>query len=176
MVEFIVWLTNREITMKQIQLFITLCILALPAVSRAEFVEGEMYAGVSAGVSNFDELDTTDVGYKLYGGYLLNDAFGLDIAYINLGNPESIDFTGVSVSAVANFAINRQVSLFGKVGTFVWDISPPDSSSRSGNDFNFGAGVNFNARDNIYIHAELERYKADSESIFIYSLGLAFGF
>ncbi|MBC8211720.1 MAG: hypothetical protein H8E21_11720 [Gammaproteobacteria bacterium] len=55
-------------------------------------------------------------------------------------------------------------------------ISAPNASSHSGNDVNFGAGVNFNAMDNLYIHAELENYQAGSESIIMYSLGLAFGF
>jgi len=162
--------------MKTLIFFSTLCLSAFPALSSAEFVEGELYAGASAGVSIYDELDTTDVGYKLYGGYLLNDYFGLDLAYINLGDPASTEFKGVSVSAVANYPLNRQTSMFGKVGTFVWDISAPNVSSRSGNDLNFGVGVNFNAMDNLYIHAELENYQADSESIIIYSLGLALGF
>jgi len=162
--------------MNKVGLFLTLCVFAFPALSKAEFVQGEIYAGASAGVSIYDKLDTTDVGYKLYGGYLLYDYFGLDIAYINLGNPASTEFKGLSASAIGNLPINGQVSLFGKVGSFVWDRSPSGGSSSSGNDLNFGAGVNFNAMDNIYIHGELERYKAGSESIVIYSLGLALGF
>lgn len=155
---------------------LTLCIFIFPALSKAEFVQGEIYAGASAGVSIYDKLDTTDVGYKLYGGYLLYDYVGLDIAYINLGNPNATEFTGFSASAIGNFPINGQISLFGKVGSFVWKTDPSGGSSSSGNDLNFGAGVNFNAMDNIYIHAELERYKAADESIIFYSLGLALGF
>ena len=151
-------------------------IFLFPTLSKAEFVQGEIYAGASAGVSIYDKLDTTDVGYKLYGGYLMYDYVGLDVAYINLGNPESIEHSGVSVSAIGNFPINGQVSLFGKLGTFIWKVDPSSASSTSGNDYNLGAGVNFNAMDNLYIHGEIERYKADRESIIIYSLGLAMGF
>ena len=168
---------NKEIDMKKIALsLLTLCIFVFPALSKAELVQGELYAGASVGVSLYDELDTTDVGYKVYGGYLLYDYVGLDIAYINLGNPKSTDVTGFSASAIGNFPVNNQISLFAKVGSFVWDYDPPGSSSSSGNDINFGAGVNFNAMDNIYIHGELERYKAGDETIIIYSLGLALGF
>ena len=155
---------------------LTLCIFIFPTLSKAEFVQGEMYAGASAGVSIYDKLDTTDISYKIYGGYLLYDYVGLDIAYLNLGDPQSIEFTGLSASAIGNFPINGQVSLFAKAGTFVWGQDPAGGTSTSGNDLNFGVGANFNAMDNIYIHGEVERYEAGNEAIIIYSLGLAFGF
>ena len=163
--------------MKKLALsLLTLCIFSIPTLSKAELVQGEIYAGASAGVSIFDKRDTTDVGYKIYGGYLLYDYVGLDITYLNLGDPQSEEFTGFSASAIGNFPVNGQVSLFAKVGSFVWWQEPASGTSTSGNDLNFGAGVNFNAMDNIYIHGEIEQYKAGSESIIIYSLGLAFGF
>jgi len=147
-------------------------IVSLPSIASAEFVKGGMYAGASAGVSIYDKLDTTDVGYKVYGGYLLYDHIGLDVAYTNMGDPSY----GVSVSGMGNLPVNSQISLFAKVGTFVWKYDPPNSKSSSGNDYNIGIGVNFNAQDNIYIHGELERFKIGNDSSIFYSLGLAFDF
>ena len=155
-------------------------LLSLPLLANAELVQSEMYGGASIGVPNYDKLNTSDVGFKLYGGYMLYDYLGLDIAYVNLGNPTNnnldLKLSGFSVSALGNIPVNNQISLFAKVGTFVWSASGSGLANDSGNDLNFGIGANFNASDNIFIHGEVEQYNADEETVLMYSIGVLLGF
>ncbi len=155
-------------------------LLLLPLLTNAQLVQGEGYAGASMGVPIYDKLNKTDVGYKIYGGYMLYDYLGLDIAYVNLGNPKSgngnLEASGANVAAILRFLINRQISLFGKLGSFVWDTKNPSGSSDNGNSLSFGAGASFNARDNIFIHGEIEKFETSNESIIMYSLGLKVAF
>lgn len=155
-------------------------LLLLPLLTKAELVQGEVYAGASMGVPIYDKLDKTDVGYKVYGGYLLYDYLGLDLAYVNLGNPDSgsgtLEVTGGNVAALGNLPINQQISLFAKLGTFIWNATPSVGKNKSGNDISFGIGGNFNAKDNIFIHGEIEKYDTSDESIIMYSLGIMAAF
>lgn len=156
-------------------------LLLLPLLAKAELVQGEVYAGASLGVPIYDELDKTDVGFKIFGGYLLYDYLALDIAYVNLGNPDTgngnLEVWGADISAMGRLPVTNQISLFAKVGTFVWDSDHSGSrGDDSGNSLSFGAGGDFNARDNIFIHGEIERFEADNESIFMYSLGILAAF
>lgn len=161
--------------------FIFSILLLLPLLAKAELVQGEVYGGASMGVPVYDKLNKTDVGYKIYGGYLLYDFLGLDIGYVNLGNPDSgngsLEVTGANVAAMGNFSLNNQISLFGKVGTFVWHSKRSGNGGNdNGNNISVGVGGDFNAKDNVFIHGEIERYEISNESIIMYSLGLLLAF
>ena len=71
----------------------------------------------------------TDVGFKLYGGYRINDNFAVELGYVDLGKfsfngttapaatvSGTIKNSGVNLDAVGILPLQNNFSLFGKIG------------------------------------------------------------
>jgi OOP family OmpA-OmpF porin len=105
--------------------------LLLPFMAHAE----GGYVGVNAGraeqkLNAYEDGSLKDnaVGYKLYGGYHLNQYFGIQGGYVDMGKAKaSYNFSGVNgevsskvsslyIAAVASAPLNDQFSIFGKLG------------------------------------------------------------
>ena len=102
---------------------------------------GEVRVGFSNGLISEEHSDP--LSWKLYGGYKLNDRFGVELGYLNSGsfkiaNPapgstEQVRFKSQILygAGTASTALTESLSLFGKAGL---------AYQRASFDSNFGAG------------------------------------
>lgn len=170
---------------------------AMPATA-----EGGWYAGGSVGnaVLELDvgagqtaiAYDEDDVAWKAFGGYTWDMPvidLGVEGGYVNLGNPPA-SFSGIDVDleaaganlwGVAGFNIGP-VGLFGKLGGIYWNLDGETSGAvessfdESGFDIGYGVGAKFKLWS-VEIRAEFESYDIeDTETVDMYSLGLAWRF
>lgn len=148
-------------------------------------------------------VDNTDLGWKLFGGYQLNKYFGVEVAYVDmgefttdatyttpLGSPVhgSAEGDGGLFSVVGTLPVGETFAVFGKMGAFVWDVDATASNSfgmlednYNGTTLAYGLGANWQLSRNISLRGELERLKDigpdDGEAdVDLYSLGAAYHF
>jgi opacity protein-like surface antigen len=120
------------------------------------------YLGASLGQSNVQleeqslKFDGTDTAYKIIAGFRPLDWLGVEMNYVDFGNPDDSignatiksDGNGVSAFAIGFLAVGP-VDLFVKGGLINWDATikspslPALSVDDSGTDFAYGAGVQF---------------------------------
>jgi OmpA-OmpF porin, OOP family len=124
--------------------------------------------------------DNKDIGWKILGGYQFNPNFGLEAAYIDFGKATasgvvlgvnvdgSAKATAAELVAVGNVPVGAGFSIYGKAGVFRWDadlsVSAPTagfraSTSDSGTDLTFGAGVRYDFNLRGAVRLEWQRYK-----------------
>jgi len=165
------------------------------------------YIGGSVGQSNFDDsnaipdlitsgtVDSTDTGYKIFGGYQFNQHFGLELAWVDLGKATysgaflgasvtggTVETSGLNFSAVGTLPLGSNFALFGKVGFFTWESKASDvtggvpfSGKDDGTDVSFGIGASYNFTKNFGVRAEWERFKAVGD-IDLLSIGAVYKF
>lgn len=154
------------------------------------------YLGAGAGrfnlsMRNLDEAssvanriihDADDRSWKIFAGYRFGRYFGLEGAYIDLGNP-SDTFTGtgsngryrLQVSGFAPSVIGRvpigPVELFAKAGEYYYNVdtrvninpnSPDISTSHSRNDFLWGGGISGVVIQRLELRAEYEKIEIEN--------------
>lgn len=129
-----------------------------------------------------ERLDDDDTAWKAFVGYRFNPYIGLELSYIDFGNPNgrgtasgssgdyAVDLSGFAPYIIGTFPIGP-VELFGKVGYYFYDVDltadiddplrPDFDSSTSDEDlvYGFGAGITFFE----HLHARLEYEKIDSD-------------
>ncbi|MCZ6802672.1 MAG: outer membrane beta-barrel protein [Proteobacteria bacterium] len=148
--------------------------------------ESDVNATLAAGgITATSSVDDSDLGWKIFGGYNLNQYFGVEVGYVDLGETE-LDITATAPAAitasggdeidgfmfagVARYPISEKFDVFGKVGGFVWDVEGAGtvtsgattvavSADEDGTDIMFGVGAEYEVMNNIGIRAEWERYK-----------------
>ncbi len=172
-------------------LLVGLFVASLGTTSIAAAGAGDTYAGVSIGNASPDSSGfDSAIGWKIFGGYSLNDILAVEGGYVSFGKMDgpstssSIESTGFEVAAVGNFPINSQFSLFGKVGLLAWDAdinaSGPGgsaSASETGTDVFFGLGGQYEISGNLAVRASWERYTMmDDLDIDFLSASAVFGF
>ena len=145
---------------------------------------GDIYAGVSVGnaspeSSGFDSA----IGWKIFGGYSLNDILAVEGGYVSFGKMEgsstsSIESTGFEAAAVGNFPINSQFSLFGKIGLLAWDADTTNiaGDSNTGTDVFFGIGGQYEVSGSLAVRGGWERYSIEDGDIDFLSVSAVFGF
>ncbi len=154
----------------------TLAIGALTAHLAAYAAGERFYGGLSLGFSSTDvdnlaaedlddiydpitafnaDKDTSDQGWKLFGGYQFNRYFGLEASFATLGEytrtgsgsgvnaisggpavdfstDSTLELNGFGVSAVGTLPLSRQLSAFAKPGLFRWSAKNDIAVSQSG--------------------------------------------
>lgn len=158
------------------------------------------YAGGSVGLSNFSdegcvgECDKTDIGGKVFAGYMFAPNFGAEIGYGAFGKAK-VGISGVNAELkssgfhgflTAQYPVDNW-AIFGKIG-FAWldnevTVSAPVASaddSDSSTEFAWGLGVTYTVDKNWGVRGEYENYKYDwrgaSDNIGFWSLGVQFKF
>jgi OOP family OmpA-OmpF porin len=166
------------------------------------------FVGGSFGQADIDEeitqnlidaggnVDGKDTAWKIFGGYMFNRNFGVELAYIDagelsysgtfLGVPVSngkVELTAFNLAAIGVLPINEQFSVFGKVGLFKWEAEfsdtvggIPDSGDDDGTDVSFGIGVSYNFSKNFGVRAEYELFKTDDADASLISVGVVWKF
>jgi OOP family OmpA-OmpF porin len=155
------------------------------------------YLGLSLGESNYDlncaagfSCDEKDVGGKLYVGGQFNRIFGVELAYVHLGqadaNGGSTKVQLANLSLVGNVPIGEQFSVYGKVGGFYgWtdiDTTAPGAATGEENDLgvSYGAGVQFDLNRNWAVTGDWDHYRVDyvdrQDDVQLWSVGVRYKF
>ena len=182
-------------------------VLALAASLAATQASAQAFVGGSFGQSDIDEeittalidsgtVDAKDTGWKIFGGYMFNRHFGVEAAYLNLGEVSysgtfgglpvtggKVELTGFNIAALGSYPLSEQFSVFGKLGLFIWDAEASDttggapfSATADGTDLSFGVGVNYNFTRNLGLRAEWEMFKTDEADATLLSIGAVWRF
>lgn len=181
--------------------------LALSGVLAAAQASAQGFLGGSIGQSDIDDeitsglitsgtVDGKDTGWKIFGGYMFNRHFGIEGAYVDLGEVSysgtfgaapvtggKIEVSGVNFAAIGSYPVSEQFSVFGKLGLFIWDAEASDttggvpfSATEEGTDLSFGIGVSYNFTRNLGVRAEWEMFKTDLADATLLSIGLVWRF
>ena len=159
----------------------TLAALILTLVSTAAFADNDsgFYVGVGAGQFNV-EADTVAIGdfegddttYKVFAGYRFNPYIGIELDYIDLGNPgdQGANFSFDSkINGFAPYVIGTiplgPIELFGRVGYYFYDIETTgrigavvQSVEDSSEELVYGAGLGITFFEHLHARLEYEFY------------------
>jgi OOP family OmpA-OmpF porin len=175
--------------------------LSLPLTAVAQSTGAQSmgpYLGGSFGMTSVDvcddlgflgltECDDSDTGFKVFGGYRINDNFAAEVGFVDLGEvtvsgpggSASVETDGFQFAGLGVIPLNSQFELFAKLGLFMWDVSasgPTGSASDDGNDLMFGAGAAWNFTEQVAARIEWERFDVDGDDVDFWSLGVQFNF
>jgi OmpA-OmpF porin, OOP family len=184
-------------------------VLSPAALAQSSAQQG-WYFGGSIGKSDIDEsvatdfplitsggpVDGKDTGWKLFGGFMFNRNFGVELAYVDLGKASysgvfgplpvtggSVEVTGFNVAGIAAIPVTDAFSLFGKLGIYSWEAEAKDttagfpfSDTFDGNDLFFGAGISYSFTRNLSLRGEWERFKLDDVDADLLSVGFVYRF
>ena len=181
--------------------------IAAALVLAASQASAQAYLGGSVGQSDIDEQITTglitggsvdgkDNAFKIFGGYMFNRHFGIEGAYVDLGEVSytcnsrdtmatggRLDITGINSAPLGAVAVYEQFSVFGKIGLFLWDAEANDttggaafSAKEDGTDLSFGVGVGYNFTRNLGIRAEWEMFDTNDADASLLSVGVLWRF
>lgn len=135
--------------------------------------------------------DETDAGWKLFGGYQLTRNWGVELAYVDFGQASTntratttgvgtdvyryeYDAKGWSIVGVGTAMVGDTFGVFGKIGTFRWDLdqkcsftgggggtgcTAPANRSASGTDLTYGVGLKYNLTEQTGLRLEWEQFK-----------------
>ena len=186
---------------------VAIAALVLGAALGAGQAKAQAYLGGSIGQSDIDEqiatglitggsVDGTDSAFKIFGGYMFNRHFGLEAAYVDLGEATysgnfvglpvtggRVELSGVNISALGALPIGERFSLFGKIGLFMWDAEASDttggvpfSAQQDGTDLSFGIGLGYQFTRNLGVRAEWEMFTTEDAESSLISVGLLWRF
>lgn len=178
-------------------ILLSVAVLAAPAA-----LAQTPYVGVSAGASKVEqtafglaELDESDTGWKVFGGYRFSPNLGVEGGWVDLGAPSSTEgvaaieteIRGFYVDAVGVLPIGERWELFAKGGLFASKldtktvdnlVTPPVQRDLSEDSVDptlgVGGAVNFKP---ISLRLELESFFVESTDVsYLLSLGVELRF
>ncbi len=186
---------------------IAIAAAGLSPLAQAQAQDQGWYVGGSIGESDADEsiteglitsgsVDAKDTGWKLYGGFMFNRNFGVELAYVDLGKAKysgtffglpvtggTIEATGFNIAAIGAIPLSSAFSLFGKVGIFSWEAEANDTTAgvpfaetTDGNDLFFGLGASYSFTRSFAVRGEWERFQLDDADVDLLSIGLVYRF
>lgn len=145
-----------------------------------------IYVGASAGESklNTTNFSDGDTSWKVYGGWTFLKFLGLEASYLDLGSPKdsgaTISLTGSDLYIMGHLPLGKHLEIFGKVGYLFWNSDTKisgSSSSDSGNDMAYGAGVAWKFGEHLRVRGEYERFDvSNTDSVYLTSIGADFRF
>lgn len=137
------------------------------------------FVGVGVGSSSLADdndampganVDDSDTGWKLFGGYSFNEFLGVEIAYVDFGEfgaaTGNWEASTIAVSALGTWPLGSQFSLLGKLGVHRWDAERRlgvTSGDDNGTDVLYGIGLQYDFTDRINGRFEWERFASVGE-------------
>ena len=137
------------------------------------------YVGASVGSTEFDVVcptttpcDRTGVGGRLYAGGQFNRNLGLEVAYVNLGRPDSTGggarrSQGASLSLVGIVPVGAIGELNARIGTVYARsqnsgiLASTYGASAKGFGLAFGAGFGVNITPNVQLRVDWDRHNLE---------------
>ena len=167
----------------QVRSLFTAALLAVAAVSTPAFSQ-DWYAGLGLGRASGDgtcdllngpgvKCDETSRSFKLLGGYQINQNFGAEIGYTDLGKVKAdsaagnveVKAKGLEFVGIGAYPFNPQWSVYGKLGLFRWDTDLKDgtgaigSAKANGIDLTYGFGVRWDFAKTFAVRVEYQQYR-----------------
>ena len=158
------------------------------ASSNAYFniMDSEIYAGLGYGQYKLEfdnddtDFDEDEAALKVFVGGQVTEAIGLEISYIDFDEANDFDnsseINGWTIAPVFSVPLHEYISLFGKVGLFVYDVdldttinTPFDSSTPigptdfDGEDIFYGGGVKIGLGEYFDLRLEYEKFELDDD-------------
>lgn len=154
--------------------------------------EGAFYGGGSVGQATYrctmSDDDCSNDGWKIFGGYKINQNMAVEAGYYNLGEEEAdydTDYgkmhatgkaSGIGVTGVYSQPVAENFEVFGKLGAMFWNVEGEAShvvegtkisatDEEDGTSVLFGLGAAYKFNDNWGIRGEWERYTAEYEDV-----------
>jgi len=141
-------------------------------------------------------VDGKDTAWKVFGGYMFNRNFGIEAAYVDLGEVSysgsfggaavtggKVEVNGFNIAALGSYPVTQEFSVFGKIGLFLWNAEASDttggvpfSAKNDGTDLSFGLGVGYSFTPNLGVRAEFERFEASDADANLISIGIVWRF
>lgn len=175
----------------------------------------DFYAGASIGEATLETSDSldgqdfdfeaSDTAFKVFGGYMFNDYFGVEVAYYDGGDQDDrfgfdggefgpltagieASLSGFSAQAVGQYPVGP-VDLFAKAGILAWDLEADleiwdgmgdriysEDVGDDGSDMIYGVGARYNFGQ-WGVRAEYEIIDAgDIDDANVWSIGLEYSF
>jgi OmpA-OmpF porin, OOP family len=185
-----------------------LAAFALTAALAAQSAEVQpgFYAGASLGTTKINDdgfdaagidVDDSDTGFKIFGGYSFNKNFAVELSYFDLGEVSggisdpffgSVDFdvgvSGFNASAVGRLPMSDTFSLFGKLGFASYDVDGHisvngfggGSGSNSETDLSYGVGAALSFGGQWEARIEYEAIDVDGGDANMLSVGAMYRF
>ena len=189
-------------------LFSGLTVVSGPVLSQ----DGGWYVGLNFGQTKVKDVDCTgattcddkDKAWGIFGGYLFNKNFGVELGYADLGKASlggtdpflgtfttTFEASGFELSGVGILPISDKFSVYGKLGLFMWDLDAKSTSSvlgsaslsEDGTDLTFAIGARFHFTKNLAVQLQWQRYKdigddatTGKSDIDVLGLGVVFRF
>jgi OOP family OmpA-OmpF porin len=148
------------------------------------------YVGAGAGLINVEDditgFDDGDTGFKLFGGYVLNEILSVEVSYIDGGTAEEdssffdplvglgtarveIDTSVINLSVLGDLLLTEQFSLFGRLGYAFIDTDVDASFQSAGSsivfsdsdnndEVSYGIGVLYRFTQQFEVRAEFEGF------------------
>jgi OmpA-OmpF porin, OOP family len=181
--------------------------LALTAAMAAQAdVQPGFYAGAGVGTTKlsddgFDDagvdVDDTDTGFKIFGGYSFNRNLAIEVSYFDLGEVSGgfndpfignvsfdVGISGLNASVVGRLPVSETFSLFGKLGVASYDLdghatisgvgSGSDSQSETDMTYAVGAALSFGGPWEVRV--EFETIDVDNGTANMLSVGGVYRF
>lgn len=150
---------------------------AVPVIVQAQGIPA-FYVGASAGMTDHGtceispsptSCDTSSTGYKGFVGYQVNEWFGVEAGYANLGKTEAVVLSqaleykasAIPIQATLGYHWSNGLGVFGKVGGAYWSAKSNYLGSEvkeTGFGFAGGVGVQWFFTGNVGVRAEFEYF------------------
>ncbi|MBV7314194.1 OmpA family protein [Shewanella sp. NIFS-20-20] len=141
------------------------------------------YLGAGLGVNNYEPVcdlktmktchDENPYAWDVFAGYMLNDYFGVELGYRNLGRTQWTDYSnklndvgakGMTLGLVGVWPFANDWSLSAEVGAMDYILSNnkqwgTEYYSDRGVGSYFGAGIGYNFTENLKLQAKYRRYE-----------------
>ena len=160
---------------------------AVAGAAQAQTNAPQAYVGVAAATANNQTTDSYKTGGKIYGGYNVDQNWGVEAGYTDFGKENvgagNVKGSGTYVAGKYNFPLGERFSGYGKLGVAYNERKYDNGAGTHVNNYDTGlyggVGVEYKLNQNLAVNAEYERYgkdKAFGAKADVYTVGLKYGF
>jgi len=175
------------------KLYLSILSSLLLCSAHANAADSQFYAGGGLGFaksnvdesdSDIDDTDDSDLGFKLFGGYRINDSISAEVFYADLGEISqsgsfrsskigvNIDIKSFGAFGVYSHSLSDILDVFGKLGLQRWTanatLSQEGADSVDDDDDGIGVvaggGIRANLSSRFFAGGELELFDMDGST------------
>ncbi len=151
------------------------------------------YAGLNIGTTDVGvtcptaPCDDSDVGWHISGGHQFSKIWGVQAAYLDLGEvisgSSTIEFDGFDILGTATWNINDRWSIFGELGFYSLNADIKGGQSTDGENWTAGFGGALHVDEHIAVRLEYQLWidvgkkgVTNESDIELYSVGFVYFF
>ncbi len=162
---------------------------------------GDLYSANDDGSLSSVSRDDSATGFAIFGGYNLTDNIGLEVGYVDMGEPDFSavsDGSGVSwvagnvstkleadgwlFSILGHLPVSERMTVFARLGIFAWDTTETFNENsfisvdkNSGSDVQYGAGFDYDVgtEDKWHLRGEIGTGDIDDDGQQVTGVGVS---